>query len=159
MKKKPKTNLFFFSNFSTKISPTKKLRRKCFWNILRKRFLTRKIMFIVFVFEKMIMKQFQERVNFLVIWRKYFEDFFLFYFFVQRLIRLLHNKTLFLDSLCPAHSLPKLTQTKVFHNLAFKYSQSPIEVIEFGLKRPDQPALMEDYLYTDVYAEGPVRNK
>jgi len=48
---------------------------------------------------------------------------------------------------------------KVSHNLTFKYSQSLIEVIEFGLKRPDQPALMEDYLYTDVYAEGPVRNK
>lgn len=46
---------------------------------------------------------------------------------------------------------------KVSHKLNLKGSQFLLEVIELGLKRLDQPALMEDYLYTDVYAEGPVR--
>ena len=69
----------------------------------------------------------------------------------------MHNKTLFLDLQCLAHFLLKIIKTKVSHNLDLRYSQFLLEVIEFGLKRPDQPALMEDYLYTDVYAEGPVR--
>jgi len=77
--------------------------------------------------------------------------------FLQKLIRLLHNKTLFLDLLCPAHFLLKLIKMKVSHKLNLKGSQFLLEVIELGLKRLDQPALMEDYLYTDVYAEGPVR--
>jgi len=29
------------------------------------------------------------------------------------------------------------------------------EFIDLGIRRPDQPALMEDYLYNDVYADGP----